>query len=77
LENHKKQQKPKMQHSQRWKNPPYLLAHWQAPRAMLKPKLAKELTNASPGTAFKGGLRFPTHKKQNKFVLRIKVSAVR
>lgn len=29
-------------------NPPNLLAHWQAPRARLKQKLAKELTNANP-----------------------------
>jgi hypothetical protein len=27
---------------------PYLLAHWQVARATLRPKLAKELTNASP-----------------------------
>jgi len=35
---------------------PHLLTHWQAPRAKLNPKLAKELTNASPVTAFKDGL---------------------
>jgi len=41
-----------------------------------KAKLAKELTNASPITAFKGGLRIsPPAKKQNKFVLCSKVSA--
>jgi len=33
-----------------------LLAHWQVARATLRPKLAKELTNASPVIAFKGGL---------------------
>jgi len=40
-----------------------------------KPKLAKELTTPTLITAFKGGLGFAPHKKQNKFVLRIKVSA--
>jgi len=40
-----------------------LLAHWQVARATLKPKLAKELTNASPVTAFKGGLGFAHPQK--------------
>jgi len=42
-----------------------LLAHWQAPRAKLKPKLAKELTNAIPSTAFVGGLGF-SHPQKTK-----------
>jgi len=50
-------------------------AHWQVTRATLRPKLAKELTKPALSTAFKGGLGFPSLKKQNKFVLRIKVSA--
>jgi len=40
-----------------------LLAHWQVTRATLQPKLAKELTNASPSTAFMGGLWFAHPQK--------------
>jgi len=40
-----------------------LLAHWQVSRAKLRPKLAKELTNASPFTAFEGGLGFAQPQK--------------
>jgi len=40
-----------------------LLPHWQVTRAKLQPKLAKEVTNASPVTAFKGGLGFPHPQK--------------
>jgi len=40
-----------------------LLAHWQVTRATLKPKLAKELTNTSLVTAFKGGLGFALPQK--------------
>jgi len=40
-----------------------LLPHWQVTRASLQPKLAKELTNASPVTAFKGGLGFALPQK--------------
>lgn len=42
---------------------PFLLAHWQVTRATLQPKLAKELTNASPSTAFMGGLWFAHPQK--------------
>jgi hypothetical protein len=42
---------------------PILLAHWQVARATLKPKLDKELTNASPVTAFNGGLEFAHPQK--------------
>lgn len=55
---------------------PCLLAHWQAPRAMLKPKPAKELTNPALRTAFQVGFRI-LPATQNKFVLLIKVSKVR
>jgi hypothetical protein len=41
----------------------YLLPHWQVTRARLKPKLAKEVTNASPVTAFKGGFEFAHPQK--------------
>lgn len=54
---------------------PYLLPHWQVTRATLQPKLTKEVTNASPRMLLRPVWDFPTHKKQNKFVLRIKVSA--
>jgi len=40
-----------------------LLPHWQVTRATLQPKLAKEVTNASPVTAFKGGLGFAHPQK--------------
>jgi len=40
-----------------------LLPHWQDTPATLKPKLAKEVTNASPSTAFKGGLGFAHPQK--------------
>jgi len=40
-----------------------LLAHWQVARTTFRPKLAKEPTNASPVTAFKGGLGFAHPQK--------------
>jgi len=40
-----------------------LLPHWQVKRTALQPKLAKEVTNASPVTAFKGGLGFAHPQK--------------
>ena len=46
---------------------PYLLPHWQVKRAMLKPKLAKELTKPTLSTAFEGGFGIfpPTKNKIN------------
>jgi hypothetical protein len=51
-----------------------LHTHYLFHEPVLKPKLVKEYAMLTQVAAFEGGFRIATRKKQNKFVLRCKVS---